>query len=58
MKRELVSAAGQTVPAIACDIWLWLANHELAWFVSLLTIIYICSQLWWGWRKYLKEQKE
>jgi hypothetical protein len=58
MKKEVVTAAAQTTPAIVGDIWLWLANHELAWFVSALTIVWILSQLYWGWRKFLKEQSE
>lgn len=58
MRKEIATAAAQTGPAIISDVWLWLMNHELAWFVSALTIVWIISQLYWGWRKYLKEQEE
>ena len=58
MKKEITVAAAQTVPAVFGDVWLWITNHELAWFVSLLTIVYILSQLFWGWAKYLRRQQE
>ncbi|GEM_PF-5810032 len=58
MKKEVVTAAAQTSPAVLGDVWLWITNHELAWFVSLLTIIYILSQLFWGWAKYLRRRDE
>ncbi|NPT50715.1 hypothetical protein GNZ10_13505 [Ralstonia sp. 3N] len=58
MRKEIATAVAQTGPVVISDVWLWLINHELAWFVSALTIVWILSQLYWGWRKYLKEQKE
>lgn len=58
MKKEFAVAAVQTSPAVIGDIWLWITNHELAWFVSLLTILYICSQLFWGWSKFWRGREE
>jgi hypothetical protein len=46
---------GKNLPPIMGNWWLWLANHELAWWVSLFTVIYIISQLFWGWSKYLRK---
>lgn len=54
MKKEITVAAAQTVPAVLGDAWLWITNHELAWFVSALTIVYILSQLYWGWVKFIR----
>lgn len=51
MKNEIVM---KSAPPILADLWLWLSNHELTWFVSGLTILYIVSQLIWGWTKYFK----
>lgn len=45
---------GKNIPPIAGNWWLWLSNHELAWWVSLFTMVYIASQLFWGWVKYFK----
>jgi len=49
--------AVKNVPPVMVDLWLWLSNHELVWFVAALNIAWICSQLWWGWGKYLREKK-
>lgn len=43
---------GKNLLPIAGNWWLWLVNHELAWWVSLVTIVYVASQLFWGWAKY------
>jgi uncharacterized membrane protein len=45
---------GKNLPPIVGNWWLWLANHELAWWVSLGTLLYIASQLFWGWMKYFR----
>lgn len=58
MKKEILTGAAQATPAVLGDLWLWLTNHELAWFVSALTIVYILSQLFWGWMKYLRGREE
>lgn len=58
MKKEIMTGAAQTTPAVVVDVWLWITNHELTWFVSALTILYILSQLFWGWAKYLRRGRE
>lgn len=58
MKKEILTGAVQTTPAVIGDVWLWITNHELAWFASALTILYILSQLFWGWSKYFRNRGE
>ncbi|WP_260430076.1 hypothetical protein [Burkholderia cenocepacia] len=54
MKREIAASAATTAPAVVSDVWLWLQNHDAAWWVSILTVIWILSQLYWGWAKFFR----
>ncbi len=51
---EAAWAVIKTSPAVLSTLWLWLSNHDGAWWVSKLTVLYIVSQLIWGWSKFLK----
>ena len=54
MNDTVWATIGKNLPPIVGNWWLWLENRELAWWVSMLTILYIISQLFWGWSKYLR----
>lgn len=58
MKKEIIVAIAQTVPAVLGDAWMWVTKHELAWFGTALTIVYILSQLFWGWAKFLRRGQQ
>lgn len=44
-----ISGAG-----IANSLWLWLIADPASHSLSILTGLLIASQLFWGWRKFLK----
>ncbi|MEK6357500.1 MAG: hypothetical protein V4796_32425 [Burkholderia cenocepacia] len=50
----MVKATAQSAPPITSSIVLWFFNHDAAWWVSVLTAVYVISQLFWGWRKFFK----
>jgi hypothetical protein len=53
MKNQIASASIQTAPPIASTLWLWVVNHDAAWWVSMFTVAYLVSQLVWGWARFL-----
>lgn len=50
---EMAWGVIKTMPGLVSTMWLWLSNHDGAWWVSVLTVVYIVSQLIWGWSKFL-----
>lgn len=57
MHKETIAmaASGATSAAgVASSWWLWLIGHSGADVVTALTALLIASQLFWGWRKFLK----
>ncbi|NIE67481.1 hypothetical protein F3J17_26790 [Burkholderia sp. Ax-1719] len=49
---EIVWGGVKASPGVMATLWLRLVNHDAAWWVSMLTMAYIVSQLIWGWSKF------
>jgi hypothetical protein len=42
--KEMAASAVKATPPVGANVWLWLAGHDINWWVALLTIGYIVLQ--------------
>lgn len=59
MNRETTAMAASGVASsagIGNSIWLWMISDPAAHGLTVLTGLLVLSQLFWGWRKFLREE--
>ncbi|MDN7558233.1 hypothetical protein [Burkholderia orbicola] len=57
MHKETIASATSGAASgvgITNSVWLWLTADPAAHTITILTVLLIASQLFWGWRKFFK----
>lgn len=60
MSKEAIGVAASSAASgvgTVNSIWLWLIADPAAHSMTILTGILVLSQLYWGWRKFIKESR-